>query len=614
MKRIILVFMLLSFLISVDSRHINLNSFTVPVAHAKESNFNLGSEDFENSFDQSQFNNSLPSEGERLENLAGKFVSYGALSASGKQSYIYTFLSDDGEEYRIYPPSKNSEIPKSGSRIVIFRANTLAGSGGNKVLLPFKNEVTQSWMQVISDANISSVGEKRVLVYLVNFEDIPTSQPWSVEYMRNRVFEDVNQFNREVSFGKTYLTGDVVGWITVPLKSTEVCSGGLVSSRFNAEADKAATAKGFSPQEYPYRLYVFPRTNCGWAGLGSVGSPGRIPGGGRAWINGATQRSVIAHELGHNIGLLHSNALNCPSSNPLPIGEGCRSVNYQDLADTMGLGQGHFNAFQKERIGWLNANGNPPIKTVTKSGIYTLDVYETNSQKPKALKILKKINPNRTGSHYYIEYRQGIGFDKNIPSTYKGVVFHVGDESTGRVDVLRMGRLSGTGSGSVRLEVGKSFEDSTAANGGLKFTVLSANGREAKIQIEYGNTPPPECVRANPVVTITPSDKIVQAGEKAVYTVSVENKDGENCLNSYYTLKALEFPNLNVRVRSENLAANPGTWVVTFIDVVSSSTLAPGSYPFTIELRNKEIESQRVIQKATYTVKSDTVSLEASVP
>jgi hypothetical protein len=55
--------------------------------------------------------------------------------------------------------------------------------------------------------------------------------------------------------------------------------------------------------------------NCGWGGLGEVS-------GSYTWINGA-YRSLITHELGHNIGWLHANT---------PTDE------YADCGDIMGCG------------------------------------------------------------------------------------------------------------------------------------------------------------------------------------------------------------------------------------------------------------------------------------
>src|SRR5450756_2366005 len=67
-------------------------------------------------------------------------------------------------------------------------------------------------------------------------------------------------------------------------------------------------------------------------------------------------------------------------------------VEYGDILDTMGVPQtasAHYNAFQKERLGWLNYAASPSIQTVTTSGTYTINPYELGGSGPNALKILK---------------------------------------------------------------------------------------------------------------------------------------------------------------------------------------------------------------------------------
>ena len=84
--------------------------------------------------------------------------------------------------------------------------------------------------------------------------------------------------------------------------------------------------------------------------------------------------------MGHNFGLYHSHAWDCGAP---PIGTGCTSIEYGDTLDVMGGSSYHFNAFQKERLGWLNYGASPPITPVTASGTYSIDGYEAVGEQPE---------------------------------------------------------------------------------------------------------------------------------------------------------------------------------------------------------------------------------------
>lgn len=78
----------------------------------------------------------------------------------------------------------------------------------------------------------------------------------------------------------------------------------------------------------------------------------------------------------------------------------------------MGATRGHFNAFQKERLGWLTPE---QVVTLTTGGAQTLTLepFETTTGGVKALKILKSTDA-ATGrrTFYYVELRQGNGYDQ----------------------------------------------------------------------------------------------------------------------------------------------------------------------------------------------------------
>src|SRR5439155_8381872 len=174
---------------------------------------------------------------------------------------------------------------------------------------------------------------------------------------------------------------------------------------------------------------------------------------------------------------------------------------YGDVFDVMGTpSAGHFSAFQKERLRWLNSAASPPITTVLTDGAYTLDAYELAGSAPKALKILKSTD-SITGQRtwYYVEARQAIGFDAPLatyPTTYPnataGVIIHIGSESSGNSSYL-LDMTPGSASWDWRdpaLLMGQSFSD---ADAGVTITPASVTKTGAVVMVNFG---PVSCGRA----------------------------------------------------------------------------------------------------------------------
>ena len=78
----------------------------------------------------------------------------------------------------------------------------------------------------------------------------------------------------------------------------------------------------------------------------------------------------------------------------------------------MGMAAGgalHFNAFYKERLGWISPSSE---LVITKSGRYTIHPLETNP----GIKLAKvKLSDGDIPSYLYLEYRRAIGFDRTLP-------------------------------------------------------------------------------------------------------------------------------------------------------------------------------------------------------
>ena len=338
---------------------------------------------------------------------------------------------------------------------------------------------TTSLQTVATTALKNTFGEQRTLVLLVNFQDNPV-QPYTRLYAEDVVFTTTSNFDREASYLQTWLTGNVFGWFTIAMSGT-VCDTLTLAGL----AKQAATAAGVNISLYTRYVYAFPKNACTWWGMGTVGgNPSQ------AWINGDLELKAVGHEMGHNFGLLHAHALDCGNS---PIDPPCTWTEYGDTLEIMGNAPGHFNAFNKERLGWLGDASSPPIATVQTSGAYRLEPLESApGGGVKALKILKTTDPttgNRTW--YYVEFRQGIGFDGFLSSGYSnvlnGVVIRIGSESDGNSSYLLDMTPQTDDWTDPALDLGVSFADSAS---GISVKTISVSSTEASVTVTLGGRSP----------------------------------------------------------------------------------------------------------------------------
>lgn len=446
--------------------------------------------------------------------------------------------------------------------------------------------------------NIS--GDRKLAVLLVNFQDNPI-QPYTLATGTN-VLNQTAGFIKENSQSVTSVSGAAYGWYTLPIATT--CS----DTQITAAAKQAATAAGVNLSGYQHIAYVFPRnTACPWAGVANLS-------GGTILINGSLNLKTLAHELGHNFGLYHSHALECGATIG---GTSCTSLDYGDALDMMGnANPGHFNAFQKERLGWLNNGAMPPITTVNSTGEYTLSTYETTGTSAKALKILKSTNAT-TGekTYYYVEYRQPVGADSFIStmvSTYgsnvaTGVLVRTGSDNNGSSSyLLDMTPASTTFDWyDSALALGQSFSD-PASGVTITPTWLNSSGAGVHVTVNGSSTTATTtatCTRANPVITPASQSKSGAAGSAVSYTVTVTNKDSSACAASSFNLKGVVPTGWTASFASTSLSLSPGASGSTTV-TLSSPTSATGSTTASLTATNSSASSFAGAATATYSVTS----------
>jgi hypothetical protein len=188
-----------------------------------------------------------------------------------------------------------------------------------------------------------------------------------------------------------------VGWTTL----THPCSDiwGLW--------DEARVKAGFTPGTRRHLMvYVPPTTGCP-TGLGTVGDG--VDAGGYTFVGG-TADGLLAHELGHNLSLGHSNALHCAGVADAPFVSGgyngaCSPVDYGDWYDVMGISWDNLGTLSTAHAFRLGVLGTDQVRTVTGPARVVLQPVSTRI----GLRSLRIKDP--AGATYVVEYRPASGTD-----------------------------------------------------------------------------------------------------------------------------------------------------------------------------------------------------------
>lgn len=331
-------------------------------------------------------------------------------------------------------------------------------------------------------AVVPKLGPHKTAVIAFNFAT-DTRQPWTPDYVRQRVFTDpssANAFYREQSWdqvqlvGKTRSDGDVHGWYSIDAARSP-CDVDL----WAAQARSKAQADGVDLTGYDHLVYLFPaQPSCSWAGLAE------LPGN-ESWLNGYLNVSVVAHELGHNMGVHHASSLRCTSGGAtVAISDACTSQEYGDPFDVMGTGQRHSSGRHLEQLGYL-APAN--VQTVTASGTYTLRSAISQTAEAVTLRVPRTRDASGAVSdYYYLEYRTSGGvFDDFSPldPVVNGVSVRV---APGR-SVITQSKLLDTTPGSANgfldgaLGVGRTLSDGT-----VSVTTTAISGQTATVAVTMG--------------------------------------------------------------------------------------------------------------------------------
>ena len=248
---------------------------------------------------------------------------------------------------------------------------------------------------------------------------------------KTRVFSDVDSptaFYKDNSYGDWTMEGDVFGPYTIPIANCQESNLWNIA----ADAKAAAAADGLDPTKYDNFMYYMPSSaGCMWGGIAEVGV-NEVRGFVNAvnsWYRG-TGCVVLAQELGHNFGMLHSHkCTGAPYGAKTYGGTSCMGFSeYGDPFTPMGGGCGHLNAPESAAEGFISGCN---TLDVTSSGTFELGPIEAKCEGPQVIRIANNATANQGPQYVYLEYRRGMGSVGSDTKSPKGVYFHASAEYGG---------------------------------------------------------------------------------------------------------------------------------------------------------------------------------------
>jgi len=444
---------------------------------------------------------------ESLKKLAAAYPQSAALleSHGAWQGTTRVHVEDDFEKgvsrtiRRLRVGDETFELYFSGSPPALTSGQTLEVRG-----VRLGDGILAAETSILSPAAAACtvVGEQKTIVLLVEFPSQPLPAHVTAAAYQTAVLSvgrSVDSYLRDASYGKAWLSGEVLGPLVLDRDYACSDSDGIVQAAIRAADSQVDFSK------YTRLIVVAPKRGDCAIGTGLVGCASyTAPADGSftaSWTllqaeslktNDAVA-SVAGHEFGHNLGLGHANALDYGSETLGAFDKTGTELTYGDPFSIMGsswsmageYNLGHFSAPHKAALGWLEGGSN--VRVVESSGTFLLLPYGTRSTGLQALKVRRG---SGNSAWLWLEYRQPLGpFETTLralgPDVFNGALIHYERASSSQATQLLDFNPSSAPFNDAPLAAGKSWAD---AYSDLTIRIGRATGSGLEVTVAYGTS------------------------------------------------------------------------------------------------------------------------------
>ena len=264
----------------------------------------------------------------------------------------------------------------------------------------------------------------RLLVISVLWADSPDIL-WPISEVVAR-FQTVAAFYAEASYGRVTLVPTVTPFVRATTTSANANANTLL--HISSDVGGPLKAAGIDAAKFDRTIYIVPR-------IASFGPKGFTLGS-SMWLNCGGSDYVTfgaIHELGHSLGLAHAQSLRVGGRNgnvmTFPGLDSRDVISFREdtgnPTSAMSYAQvpAHFGAHDKSQLGWI-----APIIWDGKDQVYELTPLARRGGALYGIKVPMTQFRATSNRVYWIELRDGFGFDGNLGPQNRGFIVSVAND------------------------------------------------------------------------------------------------------------------------------------------------------------------------------------------